>query len=82
MHALSCRLDASVCTCWLQANDSADTFLLTFNPRLRGKDAVVNKGDVQISKLPFAQCFGRHPQKPSNVSRMPAAHAYDSDFDD
>lgn len=81
MHALSCRLDASVCS-WLQANDAADTFLMTFNPKLRGKDAVVNKGDVQISKLPFARCFSRHPQKPSNVSLVPAAHAYDSDFDD
>ena len=80
MHALSCRQDAVFC-CWLQASDSADTFLLTFNPKLRGKDAVVNKGDVQISKLPFARRSDRHPQMPSNFSLASAAHAYDSDFD-
>ena len=51
---------------------------MTFNPKLQGKDAVVNKGDVQINKLPFARCFSQHPQ---NVS-VPAAHVYDSDFDD
>lgn len=55
---------------------------MTFNPKLRGKDALVNKGDVQINKLPFAQCFSQHPQNVSNVSCVPAAHVDDSDFDD
>ena len=64
--------------CRLQANDLADSFLLTFNPKLQGKDAVVNKGNVNIH---FVQRFGRQPHIVSNDSLMPSAHAYDSDFD-
>lgn len=67
---------------WLQADTSADKYLRTFNPKLRGKNAVVNKGEMQISKLPFAPCFRPYPQKLTKVMQMSAGHVYDSDFDD
>ena len=67
----------------LQAGDCANDFLLTTNPKLQGKDAVVNKGDVHCSKLPFSSAYGQHPEQSKvNVLRqVPRPHEYDSDFD-
>lgn len=79
---MACSLSPStICFC-LQADTSADKHLLTFNPKLRGKGAVVNKGDIQISKLPFAPSSRPYPQKLGDLKHKPVAHAYDPDFDD
>ena len=70
----------------MQAGESADKCILISNSKLTGKDAVVNKGSVQISKLPFGQPYRHkttHDRGHNNASvRVQAEHAYDSDFDD
>lgn len=71
---------ALVPECCSQDGGSADIFLATFNSKLCGKAAVVNKGTMKVHKLPFSQACHYSPQNIPTASHAQAA--YDSDFDD
>lgn len=62
------------------AGESAEKCLATFNPKLCGKDAIVNKGIVEVHNMPFsltASHASRHRQVPKSSTAT-----YDSDFDE
>jgi len=64
----------------LQAGESAEKCLATFNPKLCGKDAVVNKGVVEVYNLPIS-LMTSHASRQRQVPKTSTA-AHDSDFDD
>ncbi|DBA87519.1 hypothetical protein WJX77_003187 [Trebouxia sp. C0004] len=62
------------------AGESAEKCLATFNAKLCGKGAVVNKGVVEVYNLPFS-LTASHASRQRQAPR-PSTAAHDSDFDD
>lgn len=64
----------------LQTGEAAERHLLTLNPKLCGKAAVVNKGTMEVHRLPFLQ-MGNLASTQETFNKQASA-AYDSEFDD
>ena len=64
----------------LQDSEAADACLKTFNPKLLGQGAIINKGVIVVKGLKMMT--KRHAKLPQPQKRKDTDDTFDSDFDE